>query len=74
MKFFYRNISILIEAAEEVPVELLVSYQVWSAHWRPSYDIRVNSEEEGKETMKVCLIMILLSCQNSSNYPYYLVG
>ena len=47
---FDRELSILLETAEDLDVELFVSYVVNKAKWSPKYDIRVFSNDS---TMKV---------------------
>ncbi|CAB3399105.1 unnamed protein product [Caenorhabditis bovis] len=40
-----RYVSITVEALEDSRAQLEITYQVYSAGWIPSYDIRVNTEE-----------------------------
>uniref|UniRef100_A0A914WYI1 Protein F37C4.5 n=1 Tax=Plectus sambesii TaxID=2011161 RepID=A0A914WYI1_9BILA len=51
-----RDISILLDSEEGGEVELDVSYQVYGANWRPSYDIRVftnSAKPDEKSAMKI---------------------
>uniref|UniRef100_A0A914WX50 Uncharacterized protein n=1 Tax=Plectus sambesii TaxID=2011161 RepID=A0A914WX50_9BILA len=51
-----RDISILLDSEEGGKVELAVSYQVYGANWRPSYDIRVftnSAKPDEKSAMKI---------------------
>lgn len=50
---FARNVTVLLECVENREVELDISYQVWHAKWRPSYDIRVFAGKNGQSVMKV---------------------
>uniref|UniRef100_A0A0M3IQP6 DUF4139 domain-containing protein n=1 Tax=Ascaris lumbricoides TaxID=6252 RepID=A0A0M3IQP6_ASCLU len=45
-----RNISIIVDAEVAAPSEFHVSYQVYCASWKPSYDIRVSTANDKKET------------------------
>ena len=57
---FLRDISILLDSEEGGEVELDVSYQVYGANWRPSYDIRVftnSAKPDEKSAMKVFFII-----------------
>jgi len=47
--FFFRTVTVVLESEEGGSVELLLTYQVFGASWRPTYDIRVNTDEENKE-------------------------
>ena len=39
----FRNLEIVIEAAEAQRAELLLVYQVYCATWRPAYDVRAST-------------------------------
>ena len=47
--------TVVLESEEGGSVELLLTYQVFGASWRPTYDIRVNTDEENKEMQVGCL-------------------
>uniref|UniRef100_A0A158R5R4 DUF4139 domain-containing protein n=1 Tax=Syphacia muris TaxID=451379 RepID=A0A158R5R4_9BILA len=52
-RMFTRNVTIVLEAAEECDIELDISYQVWQARWFPSYDIRLVEDETDHNLMKI---------------------
>ncbi|CAJ0568639.1 unnamed protein product, partial [Mesorhabditis spiculigera] len=52
-----RNISIIVEVEENKEADLFVTYQVYCAGWKPTYDIRACStleEEKENSTVKLC--------------------
>lgn len=49
--FLSRSIVITLESEKGGPIELEVSYQVYGASWRPSYDLRVDTA--GQRSLKV---------------------
>ncbi|CAJ0936053.1 unnamed protein product, partial [Mesorhabditis belari] len=51
-----RNISIIVEVDENKEAELFVTYQVYCAGWKPTYDIRATttSDEEQNCSVKLC--------------------
>uniref|UniRef100_A0A0M3IEB1 DUF4140 domain-containing protein n=1 Tax=Ascaris lumbricoides TaxID=6252 RepID=A0A0M3IEB1_ASCLU len=50
-----RNISIIVDAEVAAPSEFHVSYQVYCASWKPSYDIRVSTANDKKETTSLTM-------------------
>ncbi|VDP62168.1 unnamed protein product [Heligmosomoides polygyrus] len=48
---FSKSIVITLESEKGGPIELEVSYQVYGASWRPSYDLRVDTA--GQRSLKV---------------------
>ncbi len=59
--FFYRELTILVEAnAEDTEIELLISYVVYDASWMPKYDIRVFSNDKEKSmTVNIYILIII---------------
>ncbi|CAJ0580353.1 unnamed protein product, partial [Mesorhabditis spiculigera] len=52
-----RNISIIVEVEANKEADLFVTYQVYCAGWKPTYDIRACStleEEKENSTVKLC--------------------
>ncbi|VDD90865.1 unnamed protein product [Enterobius vermicularis] len=56
-----RNVCVTINAEEKESVELYVTYQVYCASWRPTYDIRVimGGEEDKIDSLKLCYYGII---------------
>uniref|UniRef100_A0A0M3IAU4 DUF4139 domain-containing protein n=1 Tax=Ascaris lumbricoides TaxID=6252 RepID=A0A0M3IAU4_ASCLU len=48
-----RNISVLLESIKEELVEIDICYQVKSANWYPTYEIRFDSDSTQGNTMKL---------------------
>uniref|UniRef100_A0A0N5ARG6 DUF4139 domain-containing protein n=1 Tax=Syphacia muris TaxID=451379 RepID=A0A0N5ARG6_9BILA len=50
-----RNICVTISAEEDETVQLYITYQVYCANWRPTYDIRVsmNNEDSQADSLKI---------------------
>ncbi|KAK0414114.1 hypothetical protein QR680_007152 [Steinernema hermaphroditum] len=46
---FSRNILVTVNVAEEGDLTFVITYQVYSARWSPSYDIRVVTAESAKD-------------------------
>ncbi|KHN86720.1 Protein F37C4.5 [Toxocara canis] len=50
-----RNISIVVDAETAGPSELHVSYQVYCANWKPTYDIRVNTTNDNEQDSSIMI-------------------
>ncbi|GMR47730.1 hypothetical protein PMAYCL1PPCAC_17925, partial [Pristionchus mayeri] len=62
-----RNISIIVESDAERDVELFVTYQVYCASWKPTYDIRASTASETDQPSAVTLCYYGLVEQNTGD-------
>ncbi|GMT23675.1 hypothetical protein PFISCL1PPCAC_14972, partial [Pristionchus fissidentatus] len=62
-----RNISIIVESDCERDVELFVTYQVYCASWKPTYDIRASTAAETDQPSMVTLCYYGLVEQNTGD-------
>lgn len=49
----FRIIKVFLETEDDCDIDLFLSYQVTQAHWKPFYDIRVDSSGNDQQKINV---------------------